>query len=346
MDATNLFFFAAVILFWGVTIYLANWEDATGQRSSALRGLLFVIIGMTLLAGALMLFTANLSEEIRRQSVPPIPDIDVNAALVTFGLTVVGAVISSAMIVSPGARRGLRRILSRHATFNPESSVHMTAVVLSLSLICLTITNFVLSGGVTGMAEMIELAGLSIGELAFQAVLFVVVAFLGVGLAVRRSLPDTLARLGLRLPTRTDLAVGIGAGSAFFLFQGIVGVIWVRLVSPETFAEQTAAADQLIRAVDSLPLVILLALTAGIGEEIFFRGALQPVFGIIPVSLLFMVIHTQYTLTPAAIIIFVVTLGFGGIRARYSTSAAIIAHIIYDLIQLLLVLAFQSFVGS
>ena len=74
----------------------------------------------------------------------------------------------------------------------------------------------------------------------------------------------------------------------------------------------------------------LLAISVGIGEEILFRGALQPVFGIVITSLLFVALHTQYAFTPAAGILFVVSLGFGLLRARASTTAAIIAHAAYN----------------
>jgi membrane protease YdiL (CAAX protease family) len=74
-----------------------------------------------------------------------------------------------------------------------------------------------------------------------------------------------------------------------------------------------------------------------LGEEVFFRGALQPVFGLGLTSVFFALLHTQYTLTPASAGIFLVSLGMGWLRQRYSTTAAIFAHFAYNFIQLALV---------
>jgi len=53
-------------------------------------------------------------------------------------------------------------------------------------------------------------------------------------------------------------------------------------------------------------------------------------------SLFFALVHMQYTLTPATLIIFVVAVGLGILRRRQSTTAAIIAHFVYNFVQLAL----------
>jgi membrane protease YdiL (CAAX protease family) len=87
-------------------------------------------------------------------------------------------------------------------------------------------------------------------------------------------------------------------------------------------------------AILRLPAAFWLALTAALSEEILFRGALQPVFGLPLTSVYFALVHMQYALTPAAVIIFVVALGLGWLRQRQSTSSAIIAHFVYNFVQL------------
>jgi membrane protease YdiL (CAAX protease family) len=69
---------------------------------------------------------------------------------------------------------------------------------------------------------------------------------------------------------------------------------------------------------------------------VFFRGAIQPVFGIWVTSLFFTMLHTQYTLTPATLVIFITSLVLGWLRNRQSTSAAITGHFVYNFIQLVL----------
>ena len=116
----------------------------------------------------------------------------------------------------------------------------------------------------------------------------------------------------------------------------LVNYVWARLVSPQELQQQTAASEQIAQAFNTLPVSLALSLIVAIGEEIFFRGALQQVFGIWLTSLLFAVIHTQYTLTPATLIIFVTALALGWLRNRYSTSASIVGHFVYNFIQLAL----------
>jgi membrane protease YdiL (CAAX protease family) len=123
----------------------------------------------------------------------------------------------------------------------------------------------------------------------------------------------------------------------FILLMAIFGAVWERLTSPEQLAEQTAAADQISQAFATLPLAFVMAASAALGEEIWIRGALQPVFGILISSLFFVVLHTQYTLTPATLVVLVLSFGLGWLRQRQSTTAAIIAHFVFNFFPLALV---------
>jgi CAAX protease family protein len=78
--------------------------------------------------------------------------------------------------------------------------------------------------------------------------------------------------------------------------------------------------------------VIFLAVVAGIAEEIVFRGALQPRFGIVATSFLFATVHTQYGITFASLEVFVLGLLLGWLRsASRSTLPGITTHAGYDL---------------
>jgi membrane protease YdiL (CAAX protease family) len=81
-------------------------------------------------------------------------------------------------------------------------------------------------------------------------------------------------------------------------------------------------------------IAFLAAASAAIGEEILFRGALQPVFGIIPTTLFFALLHSQYALTPSTIVIILVGGAFGWLKEKQSTTAAIIAHFAYNFVLL------------
>jgi membrane protease YdiL (CAAX protease family) len=81
-----------------------------------------------------------------------------------------------------------------------------------------------------------------------------------------------------------DLGLGVAAG------LGVVGVSHV-------FTEWTRSGEALARAlagtigVVAVPDLLLLAMASGLGEELLFRGALQPRVGLVWASLLFGCVH-------------------------------------------------------
>jgi membrane protease YdiL (CAAX protease family) len=164
--------------------------------------------------------------------------------------------------------------------------------------------------------------------------------------AIRRTLEQGLVRLNLRLPTRSDVLWGVGVGLGLYGALIVMGVIWSALVPPEQMAQQSAVAEQIASAFNTIPLAFILSLAAAVSEEILFRGALQPVFGLVATSIFFALLHVQYSLTPATIIIFVVGLGLGLLRQRQSTSASIIAHFVYNFVQLALAILAAGALGT
>lgn len=343
MDASNLAILLIAIGFFGVTIYLANVSQITQNHTLLVRMMLYVTVGLVFLYAMSTLQVALLP--IPEASDMQLPEINTMGAVVNFGIALALCAISVSVISSPESRLRLKRTLFRSAQYDPDSIVHTTAVVLSLALVSVTIGQVVLAGGVSGLAESIETDSYSIGDTVLNQVLWVILALLGVGLFLRRSGAQTLERLGLRLPTAKDIRAGLGVGFALYLFVFAFSIIWAQLVPPEVYEQQNAAAEQIAGAFNTLPLALILALASGIGEEILFRGALQPVFGIWMTSLLFAVLHTQYTLTPASLTIFVVGLMLGWLRQRHSTSAAVLAHFTYNFVILALPLLLGASVG-
>jgi membrane protease YdiL (CAAX protease family) len=208
------------------------------------------------------------------------------------------------------------------------------------------LSQLIISGGLAGLAESVEVSGVSLEAELFTAALMTALAFLGIGMAIHRMGQQSLARLGLRVPTVQDVVWGIGVGVGLYGVLIVLAVIWSAIVPPEQIVEQSAAAEQIAQAFNTIPLAFALSLAAAVSEEILFRGALQPVFGLIPTSLFFALVHIQYTLTPATLIIFVVALGLGLLRQRQSTTAAIIAHFIYNFVQLSLAILAAGALGA
>ncbi|MBN2304887.1 MAG: CPBP family intramembrane metalloprotease [Anaerolineae bacterium] len=133
---------------------------------------------------------------------------------------------------------------------------------------------------------------------------------------------------------------------ALIIFVAAASMVWMTMVSDETREDQTQASEALADSVNTLGLAFLLAATAAVGEEIAFRGALQPVFGFWPTAIIFALTHAQYTLTPAWLIIFGVAVGFGWIRQRYNTTVAILTHFLYNFALLSIALSVPEETGE
>ncbi|MDP9325938.1 MAG: CPBP family intramembrane metalloprotease [Candidatus Dormibacteraeota bacterium] len=107
-------------------------------------------------------------------------------------------------------------------------------------------------------------------------------------------------------------------------------------LTPQQSQDIQQASEQLLRGVNSYPTAIALALAAGIGEELLFRGALMPRLGNLPAALLFAVLHAQYAISLATLEILILGLVLGWLRRRAGTTGAIIAHAGYDMILLVI----------
>ncbi len=160
-----------------------------------------------------------------------------------------------------------------------------------------------------------------VGEVALAAA--------AVGLGIDRTWRASLQRLGLGGMTPTNwLVAAVGLAALAGLNSGLefVEARWF----PKLAAADRATVEWMVR--DFSPaLAVVLGLCAGIGEEISIRGALQPRLGIVLSSVVFAVLHIQYSwfgiLTVALIGLFL-----GLIRSRTNTTTAILVHATYDVL--------------
>lgn len=350
MDPFNILSSVLLIGYICLVIYVANMELLNPNAPRLTRPLLFGVVGMMLLF-ALVVLQAGLFTEIdlpadMTEAEMGFPTVSMVASVGFTVLAVACAGASLAVIHSARLRIRLKRMIGETALYDPASPVHTAAIVLCLALIVSTLGNLVLGGGLAGMADQLGETGVSLGEAVFNQVLWVVASFLGIGLFFRRSPAASMFRLRLRWPTGQDLVVGVGAGIGMYI--GILGFasVWSLLVPPESLAEQTSAAQAVTQAFNTLPSAFLLAVSVAIGEELFFRGALQPVFGVLPTTIFFVLLHTQYTLTPASVGIFGVALVLALVAKRVSVTSAIVAHFVYNFIQLALAIVAARMLGG
>ena len=174
-----------------------------------------------------------------------------------------------------------------------------------------------------GLLEKTRLSGGLVG--------YVALAFGGVGLGVRRDLRQSLTRLGLGPVAARH--IGIIAAGALALFALNAGGEQIQ----ERFFPALWKADhevtRLIARALSPGRIVLIGVTAGIGEEITLRGGLQPRLGIALTSLLFAALHVQYSWF-GMLLVFTLGVTLGIIRSRANTTAAIVVHGLYDMLAL------------
>lgn len=301
-------------------ILIANLIAAGGKKSSAT--LFEIIIAVAniplLLIGVLLLFIPpdfiSLIEELE------FPIMDWAAAgwvLIFMALWAILACI-----------RPLRVILSKLIPLDPGSPVHTLVLILGGYLVGNTL--LALSQEILLEISQTELT-VTIIDIILQQLAFVVVAFTGAGLLTRRNLQQVAQRLGLVRPTLEQLLWGVVVIVLLIGIQWAIGIIWV-LVDPKQAAALGEINELLLGNVDTIGEWLVLALASGIGEEILFRGALQPVLGIVPTSLLFAIVHVQYGLTPITAAVFIIGLILGLLRRKTNTTTSIFVHFSYNLI--------------
>jgi membrane protease YdiL (CAAX protease family) len=243
------------------------------------------------------------------------------------------AAVSASLALLPSVRRTVGRLIPG---FRPDSAIN--AVGLSLYLLVLL---FYVSLQVSSdQLKQLSQPGPSPSVLfiiSTNQLPFLLVAVVGVGLFTRRSLRQIALRLGLYWPGWRWICGSVGVAIALVIFGTFFDSLMAHLTPEQSKSIQQVSA-QLLKNVNSWVPAMAIALAAGIGEEILFRGALQPRLGIMAAALLFAVLHAQYAISLATLEIFILGVFLGLLRRRAGTTAAIIAHSTYDMILLALTL--------
>ncbi|WP_205544218.1 CPBP family intramembrane glutamic endopeptidase [Rubrobacter indicoceani] len=163
---------------------------------------------------------------------------------------------------------------------------------------------------------------------------FVIIAAMGVGVFIRRNLRETLERLGYKRINIKQFGIVLGfivvALGASFGTDSLF-----RVLQPDLYQRVGEISDNLFNPTgltlgSAVLLALLVGIGAGLGEETLFRGALQPVFGIVVTSLLFASMHIQYGPSLLLVYILVLSVGLGLIRKHINTTASFLAHAGYN----------------
>ena len=245
----------------------------------------------------------------------------------------VGLIVAVLVLLPP-----IRRLLSHIIPIDPNSFVHAVALSVVGGTLIIAFGQLIAAGSKPPLLEMVTNTNLpeqstkeQLLNIVYPFLWTVPGALIAVGFPIVRRFGTTLRRLGLVRPSALQVLVGVVI--ALVLVGGVtlldVGVtrVWSTMGWPRTNGD---AFDKLLGAAMSPAGALLIGVTAGIGEELVVRGALQPRMGILLSNLFFTSLHAFQYGFDALLTVFIVGLVLGIVRKRTNTTTSCIVHGVYD----------------
>jgi uncharacterized protein len=290
---------------------LAYWANKAQNDRSAFVGL-YLLFGIP---GGLML-VAGLALLVNGNSV-----LGILLLLVGLGLT---------LPLIHAVRTGLSEMLP----LDPDSAIDMTGLAIVLAALGWFTANS-LAPMAANPPDISEIPSVSVTELVVQAAVFLAIAYIAVGFPYWRDLLQATERLGIVVPDARTIGMGLAGTVGAFLVAGLAGYLAQQL-NPDLGESLNEIVDTMTAQVQNPIGAVILGASAGIGEEAVFRGALQPRFGMVLPSLLFTMLHgPQYGFNVALLGLFGVSMILALLRKNVNTTAAMIAHALYNAVQVL-----------
>jgi membrane protease YdiL (CAAX protease family) len=129
----------------------------------------------------------------------------------------------------------------------------------------------------------------------------------------------------------TSIPIGLGFGAV----AALIGALLLKL---PVLKETSTFYARLFKGLDLKWIdIVFYSLCAGIGEEILFRGALQPLMGLWWAAILFVVLHgyistKDWKKSIYGIFLILISAGFGYLTLYFDIFSAMAAHFIFDVI--------------
>lgn len=317
-----------------VIVWVANLAEARRRREEPYSGLAvvaYVFLIALYVAGVLGGIVAQLASTQLSANPSILADAGVDFQFESLPLLALGLWLPSLLGLIL-LLRPVRKLVARFTDLDPDSPVH--AVALSLSMLVLINLFFTLGVGIGNLADVMaeseSTGNTTMLSLWVQQILTALLAVVGVGWLTRRSWHETRIRLGLTMPTSRQWLVGVGFGWGLV----VMVIIFEALASAVGFgadADVERLTEQLLGSLFLTPLGILtIGLSAGLGEETLFRGAMMPRFGFVATAVYFALVHSQYGITLSTLIVLLLGFVLGWLRLRYNTSTAMITHAVYN----------------
>lgn len=211
---------------------------------------------------------------------------------------------------------------------DPSSPIDMSGLAVLLSVIIVTAYSL-------RNASPTDTGSVGAASLIINLVTFVALAFVAVGYRLYRNGREAVCRLGLHRPSAKAVALALLAVIGCFILS-IAASLVTKWLQPDLFDSLQKSIPDLTSNIQNPLGAALLGLTAGVGEEIFFRGAIQPRFGIFLTAALFALLHSQYGWSWIIAGLFGIGILLGIERKYLGTPASIITHAVYNFLVVIL----------
>lgn len=175
---------------------------------------------------------------------------------------------------------------------------------------------------------------ISIVGLLAQTAIEISFAYILVGWTITRDFRQATARLGLVRPKLKILGAAVGMVFVAFVVSAVASVA-TQVFQGDLANRVTEANEEITSGFNTIPAAILFGLSSGIGEELLFRGAIQPRFGLLTSSIVFALLHTQNRLSFVLLGIFALGMVLGLERKYLGTTASLATHAIFNMIVVL-----------
>ena len=238
----------------------------------------------------------------------------------------IGAAFVMALLVFPPVAQAWASLLVRPParTYTARLTSTMALMVMLLPVPMRLLSEQWISAIESSAKAVLTASGL-LGQLAGEVAL----ALGAVGLWVSRTPRATWVRLGLGPMGRREWAVA-SVGVAVMLLLNFTLEWCQRTWFPELWRQDQAMVELIVSDM-SLATLLVLGVSAGVGEELLLRGALQPRTGLVWASVIFALAHVQYTWFGIGVVaLFGIALGL--VRQRTNTTTAIVVHGLYDIL--------------
>lgn len=219
----------------------------------------------------------------------------------------------------------VRLLLGRLTPIDPNSTVDISGVIVALW--------FAIASGAAlftiNLEEIASQVNLTVADSIISVIAYPALAFSLVGVWITRRPREAVERLGIGPLTPRQVGISLALVVPLLIFGIGLDAIGRRL-QPDLYEQLERVLEAMSSNVTSPLVAIILAFSAGIGEEILFRGAIQPRLGIGITAFLFAIAHTQYGLSYGTLGILLIGITLGYQRRYMNTTACILTHGAYN----------------